>query len=294
MNWKWTVKDEFNSDDHYNYYCGQESLQIKGVALITNTRVWNAILGYNLKMTERCLFPWQIIQYHGNSSPCPNHWFQRSWNWSVLWKTTAASRTSNTKDALFIRGLEGKSRESRDICSNSKLGLGLQNKPRRRLAVLCKQKTLITTNTLFQQPKRQFYTWPSPNGQCRNQNDYILCSQKWRSSIQSTKPRPGDDYGSYHELFIAKCKLKLKKAGKTTRSLRLHLNEIPYDYTMEMMKIFQRLDLVGRVPEELWVEICNIVQETVAKTIPKKKKCKKAKWLPEKALWIAEEKRSER
>ena len=57
---------------------------------------------------------------------------------------------------------------------------------------------------------------------------------------QSTKPRPGDDYGSYHELLIAKCKLKLKKAGKTTRSLRLHLNETPYDYKMEMMKIFQR------------------------------------------------------
>ena len=93
---------------------------------------------------------------------------------------------------------------------------------------------------------------------------------------QPTKSRPGDNCGSYHELLIAKCKFKLKKAGKTTRSLRLHLNEIPYDYTMEVMKRFQGLDLVGRVPEELCVEVCNIVQETVAKTIPKKKKCKKA------------------
>ena len=116
-------------------------------------------------MTDRSLFPWQIIQHHTNSSPCPNHWFQRSWSWLVLWRTTAASRTSNKQDALFIRGLEGKSRDSRDIWSNSKFGLRLQNEPRQKLAVLCKEKMLVTANTLFQQPKRKLYTWPSPNGQ---------------------------------------------------------------------------------------------------------------------------------
>ena len=104
-------------------------------------------------MTERSLFPWQIIQHHTNSSPCPNHWFQRSWSWLVVWRTTAASRTSNKQDALFIRGLEGKSRQSRDIWSNSKFGLGLQNEPRRRLTVLCKEKTLVTANILSNNPR---------------------------------------------------------------------------------------------------------------------------------------------
>jgi len=78
----------------------------------------------------------------------------------------------------------------------------------------------------------------------------------------------------------------LKKVGKTTRPLRYDLNQIPYDYTVEVTNRFKGLDLIDRVPEELWTEICNIVQEVVIKTIPKK--CKKAKWLSEEALQTAE------
>ena len=83
----------------------------------------------------------------------------------------------------------------------------------------------------------------------------------------------------------------LKKVGKSTRPFRYDLNHIPYDYTVEVMNRFKRLDLVDRVPEELWTEVCNIVQEAMIKTIPKKKKCKKVKWLSEEALQIAEERR---
>ena len=83
----------------------------------------------------------------------------------------------------------------------------------------------------------------------------------------------------------------MKKVGKTTRPFRYDLNQIPYDYTVEMTNRFKGLDLIDRVPEELWMEVCNIVQETVIKTIPKKKKFKKAKWLSEGALQIAEKRR---
>ena len=83
----------------------------------------------------------------------------------------------------------------------------------------------------------------------------------------------------------------MKKVGKTTRPFRYDLNQIPYDYTVEMTNRFKGLDLVDRVPEELWMEVCNIVQEAVTKTIPKKKKFKKAKWLSEQALQIAEKRR---
>ena len=87
---------------------------------------------------------------------------------------------------------------------------------------------------LFQQHKRRLYIWTSPDGQHRNQIDYILCSQRWRSSIQSARTRPGADCGSDHELFIAKFRLKSKKVGKTTRPFRHDLNQIPYDYTVEV------------------------------------------------------------
>ena len=111
----------------------------------------------------------------------------------------------------------------------------------------------------------------------------MLCSQRWRHSIQSAKTRPGADYGSDHEFLIAKFRLKLKKVEKTTRSFRYTLNQIPYDYTVEVINIFKGLGLIHRMPEELWTEVHNIVQEALTKTIPKKKKCKKEKWLSEEA-----------
>ena len=91
------------------------------------------------------------------------------------------------------------------------------------------------------------------------------------------KTRPGADCGSDHELHIAKFRLKLKKVGKSTRPFSYDLNQIPYDYTVLVTNIFKGLDLINRVPEELWMEIPDIVQEAVIKTIPKKKKCKNTK-----------------
>ena len=93
--------------------------------------------------------------------------------------------------------------------------------------------------------------------------------------------------GSDHELPIAKSRLKLKKVGKTTRPFRYDLNQIPYNYTVEVTNRFKKLDLIDSVPEELWIEVHYIVQEAVIKTIPKKKKCKKTKWLFEEALQVA-------
>ena len=109
--------------------------------------------------------------------------------------------------------------------------------------------------------------------------------------MQSAKTRLGADCGSDHELLIAKFRLKLKKVGKTPRPFRYDLNQIPYDYTVEVRNRFKRLDLIDRVPDELWMEVCDIVQETGIKTIPKKKKCKKAKWLSEEALKISVKRR---
>ena len=97
----------------------------------------------------------------------------------------------------------------------------------------------------------------------------------------------GADCGSDHEPLVAKFRLKLKKVGKTTRPFRYDLNQIPYNYTVEVANGFKGLDLIDRVPDELWNEVRDIVQETGSKIITKKKKCKTAKWLSEEALQIA-------
>ena len=92
-------------------------------------------------------------------------------------------------------------------------------------------------------------------------------------------------------ILIVKFRLKLKKVGTTTRPFRYDLNKIPFNYTVEVRNRFKGLDLIDRVPDELWTEVRDIVQETGIKTIPKKKKCKKAKWLSEEALQIAVKRR---
>ena len=99
------------------------------------------------------------------------------------------------------------------------------------------QQTPFSNNT-------RVYTWTSPDGQQRNQIDYILCSQRWRSLIQSAKTRLGADCGSDHELLIAKFRLKLKKGGKTTRPFKYDLNQIPYGYTVEVTNRVKGLDLI--------------------------------------------------
>ena len=116
---------------------------------------------------------------------------------------------------------------------------------------------LVIANTLFQQHKRRFYTWTSPHDQYKNQIDYILCqdyipSQRWRSSIQSAKTRSGADYGSDHELLIAKFRFKLNKVGKTTRPFRYDLNQIPCDYTVEVTNRFKGLDLIECLKNYGW------------------------------------------
>ena len=119
------------------------------------------------------------------------------------------------KDFLFSIGDCNANVWSQEIPgATGKFGPAVQNESGQRITEFCQENTLVIANTLFQQHKRRLYTWASPDGQYRNQTDYIICGQRWRSSIQSAKTRPGADCGSDHELPIAKFRLKLKKVGK--------------------------------------------------------------------------------
>ena len=129
-------------------------------------------------------------------------------------------------DVLFIIGDRNAKIGSQEIPGvTGKFGLGLQNQAGQRLIEFCQENTLV-----FQQHKRRIYTWTSPDSQWQTQTDYILCGQRWRSSIQSAKSRPGADCGSNYDLLMTKFRLKLKKVRTTTRPFRYDLNQIPYDY----------------------------------------------------------------
>ena len=158
----------------------------------------------------------------------------------VLWRPTRLLELTPQKDVLFIKGdWNAKVGSQETPAVTGKLGLGEQNEAGQRLIEFCQENALVIANTFFQQHRRRLYTWTSPDGQHRNQIDYILCSQRWRTSIQSAKNKMGADCGSDHELLIAKFRLKLKKVGKTTRPFRDDLTQIPYDYTVEVTKQIQ-------------------------------------------------------
>ena len=217
---------EFNSDDHYIYFCGKESLRRNGVAIRVNRRVRNAVLGCSLK-NDRMIsvrFQGKPFNITGIQIYAPTSNAEEAEVEQFNEDLQDLLELTPKKDVLFIIGdwnAKVGSQETPGI--TGKFGLGMRNEAGQRLIEFCQENALVIANTLFQQHKRKLYTWTSADGQHRNQIDYILCSQSWRSSIQSTKTRPGADCGSDHELLITKFKLKLKKAGKTARHFRYDL-----------------------------------------------------------------------
>ena len=228
---------------------------------MVNKRIWNAVLGCNLKNYRIISVRFQgkpfnitVIQVYAptsNAEGAEVEWFSEDLQDFL--------ELTPKKDVLFIIGdWNAKVGSQETPAVTGKFDLGVQNEARKMLIEFCQENTLIIANTLFQQHKRQFCTWISPDGKYWNQIDYILCSWRWRSSVQSAKTRPEADCGSDHEL-IAKFRLKLKKVGKTTRPFRYDLNQIPYDYTVEVTHRFKGLDLIDRVPKELWTEVHDII-----------------------------------
>ena len=152
----------------------------------------------------------------------------------VLRKPTRPSRTNTPQNVLFLIGDWNAKVGSQQIPGvTGKFGLRVQNEAGQRLIEFCQENALVIANNLFQQHMRRLYTWISPDGQYQNQIDHILCSQRWKSCIQSAKTRLGADCGLDQELLIAKFRFKLKKVGKTARPFRYDLNQIPYNYRVE-------------------------------------------------------------
>ena len=202
-----------------------------------------------------------------------------SWSWTVLWRPTRPFRTNTQRRCPFhYRGLECKSRKSRHTWSNRQIWPWSTEWSRAKANRIL--PTEWTGHSKHPLPTAQEKTlhmditrWSTPKSDWL----YSLQPKIETLSIQSAKIRPGADYGSDHEILIAKFRLKLKKVRKTTRPFRYDVNQIPYDFTVEVRNRFKGLDLIDRVPDELWTEVHDIVQETGIKTIPMEKKCRKAK-----------------
>ena len=185
---KWTGMGEFNSEDHYIYYCGQESLRRNEVAIMVNKRVWTAVLGCNLKNNRMISVHFQIkpfnitvIQVYASTSNAEEA--EAEWFYEDL---QGLLEVTPKKDVLFLIGdWNAKVGSQKTPGVTGKFGLGIQNEAGQRPRVFCQENALVIANTLFQQHKRGLYTWTSPDGQHQNQIDYILCSQRRRSSLYS-------------------------------------------------------------------------------------------------------------
>ena len=154
-----------------------------------------------------CSFLRQSIQYHSNPSLIPDQWCWRSWSWTVL---SRPSRT-NKRCHFHHKGLECKSRNSRDNWSNRNVWPWSTKLTRAKANRVLPRNALVIANTLLQQHKKRLYTWTSPDGQYQSQTDYILCSQRWRSSIQSAKTRPGADVAQIMNSLLPNSDLNWRK-----------------------------------------------------------------------------------
>ena len=194
---KWTGMGEFNSDDHYIYYCGQESIRRYGVVLIVNKSQKCSTWVQSQKQQEDVCFqgkPFNITVTQVYALTSNAEEVERFYE-----DLQDLLELTPKKDVLFIIEDWNVKVGSQEIHGlTGKFGLLVQNEAGQRLTEFCQENTLVIANALFQQHKRQFYTWTSPDGQYQNQTDYILCSQRWRSSIHSAKTRSGADCGSDH------------------------------------------------------------------------------------------------
>ena len=179
------IKDKLNSDDHQIYYCGQESLRRNRIALTVNkSPKCSTCVRSQKQQNDLDSFPRQTIQHHSNPSLCLNHLCQRIWSWKILWRPTRHSTTNTKKKLFFSSHWSAKVGSQETPGVTGKFGLGVQSEAGQRITELCQENTWVTANTLFQQHKRKLDTCTSPDGQYRNQTDYILFSQRWRSSTQ--------------------------------------------------------------------------------------------------------------
>ncbi|XP_062861160.1 craniofacial development protein 2-like [Trichomycterus rosablanca] len=245
----WTGNGYFNSDNYTVFYSGNDKIRRNGVAFIANKAVTKAVRGFNA-VNDR------IISIRIDGKPCSTTILQ-----AYAPTTDAVEKDVENfftdlqqaidqipaKDVIFITGdFNAKVGSREDLPVVGKFGLGKRNDAGDRLVQCCTENRLSIMNTWFEQPKRRLYTWTAPNGVNRNQIDYFLCQQRWKSSILAIKTSPGADCGSDHQLLVAKIKLRFSNIKRPAATRRLDTDNIPPRYAVEVKNRFEVLSTIGK------------------------------------------------
>ena len=290
----WTGSGQFQSDRFTVYFSGNDSVRRKGVAFITSKRVARCVESHraysdriiSIRIRSKPLNI-TILQVYAPTADASEVEAEQFYS-----EIQSALNQISKKDLLYIMGdFNAKVGDREDARTVGKFGLGVRNDAGDRLVQFCQENRFRIANTWYIKPKRRLYTWTSPNGQYRNQIDFILCQQRWKSSIASTKTLPGADCGSDHQLLVAKVKLKLCKIKKSTIQKRFNVDNISPRYAVEVKNSFDSLSSDGKDPEELWREIRDTTIKIVEKHVPYQKPKKTDKWLSDNTIKVADQRR---
>ncbi|RWS06003.1 endonuclease-reverse transcriptase-like protein [Dinothrombium tinctorium] len=291
----WTDNGYFQSDDFTVYYSGHDNIKRNGVAFIACKRVTRAIESYStisdriisIRIRAKPLFI-TILQIYAPTSDASEDEIERFYS-----SLEEALQQVPKKDIIYIMGdFNAKVGCQEEERIAGKFGLGDRNDAGDRLVQFCQENRFKIANTWFTQHKRRLYTWTSPNGLYRNQIDYVLCSQRWCSSVLAVKTYPGADCGSDHELLVAKIKVKLCNIKKTAPPKKFDVSKIPPSYAVDVKNRFELLDTSEKQPDELWQHFQSIILETATKNIPHRKREKKCKWLTDGTINLADQRRT--
>ena len=294
---KWTGMGYFESNEYIIYYAGNEKHKRNGVAFIIKKKLERTIMKYNA-VSERLIsirlrgtpVNITIIQVYAPTTDAEQEEVDEFYD-----QVQAEIDRTCKQDVLIVMGdWNAKVGNKEEAPVVGKYGLGNRNEAGERLLEFCKTNNLFISNTFFQQHKRRLYTWTSPNGIYKNQIDYICENQRWKSSITSTKTKPGADCGTDHQLLLCKFKLKLKKRKPIMKAPKYDLENIPLEFRNELRNRFAALDTGNRVPEELWEDIKKTVHEVCERSLQKVKRQKRSKWISTETLEIARKRREAR
>ena len=291
----WTGNGYFKSDDYTIFYSGNDVIRRNGVAIIATKSVAKAVHSFNA-ISDRLMSiringsprSITVLQAYAPTTDATEEDIE-----DFYAKLQTAIDQTPTRDIIFVMGdLNAKVGSGEDLPVVGKWGLGERNDAGDRLIQCCVENRLSIMNTWFEQPKRRLYTWTAPNAMHRNQIDYILCQRRWKSSILSAKTYPGADCGSDHQLLVTKIKVRFSTIKRPPALRRFDMDNIPAQYAVEVKNRFEALSNIDEEPEGLWEEIKSIVRETAEENIPFKKLAKRAKWLTDEAIEIAEHRRT--
>ena len=293
---KWNGMGHFNSTDHSVYFCGNEKGGRNGVAFICSREISRCVLGYN-PVSDRIMsiriqgkpLNISIIMVYAPTSAAEIEELEDFYD-----KVQEILDEIPKGDILYILG-DWNAKVGREATQSvtGGFGLGERNDRGEYLIDFCVFNNLAIMNTFFKMHDRRLSTWTSPDKKTKNQIDYVICQQRWKSSICRVTTRPGADCASDHNLLVAEIKVKLKSIQQPKRKIKFDLSNITPEYNVEIKNRFEVLsNLEEDNLENYWDSVKSAVTEVAERHIPKQVKKKKTHWLSKEALKIADERRS--